>query len=60
MCSNVSDLKKASLFYVLVMAINLTQILIFRAVAPEAGDGCLHPYGDAAAGDLADAICRHP
>jgi membrane protease YdiL (CAAX protease family) len=37
MFSNLSDLKKASLYYVLVMAINLTQILIFRAVAPESG-----------------------
>lgn len=37
MLSNLSDLKKASYFYVLVMAINLTQVLIFRAVAPEAG-----------------------
>lgn len=37
MFSNLSDLKKAGLFYVLVMAINLTQVLIFRAVAPEAG-----------------------
>jgi membrane protease YdiL (CAAX protease family) len=35
--SNLSDLKKASYFYVFVMAINLTQILIFRAVAPESG-----------------------
>jgi membrane protease YdiL (CAAX protease family) len=34
--SNLSDLKKASLFYVLVMAINVTQVMIFRAVAPEA------------------------
>jgi len=37
MFSNLSDLKKASLFYVLVMAINVTQVLIFRAVAPKAG-----------------------
>jgi len=36
MFSNISDLKKASLFYVLVMAINVTQVLIFRAAAPEA------------------------
>ncbi|HRQ42549.1 MAG TPA: type II CAAX endopeptidase family protein [Chloroflexota bacterium] len=36
MFSNLSDLKKAGLFYVLVMALNVTQILIFRAAAPEA------------------------
>jgi membrane protease YdiL (CAAX protease family) len=36
MFSNLSDLKKAGFFYVVVMAINVTQILIFRAVAPEA------------------------
>ena len=36
MFTNMSDLKKAGLFYVLVMAINVTQVLIFRAVAPEA------------------------
>ena len=37
MFSNLSDIKKASLFYVLVMVINVTQIMIFRAVAPENG-----------------------
>lgn len=37
MFSNLSDLKKAGLFYALVMALNVTQILIFRAAAPEAG-----------------------
>lgn len=37
MISNLSDLKKTSLFFVLVMVINVTQILVFRAVAPEAG-----------------------
>ncbi len=36
MFSNLSNLKKAALFYVLVMALNVTQILIFRAAAPEA------------------------
>lgn len=36
MFSHLSDLKKAGLFYVLVMALNVTQILIFRAAAPEA------------------------
>jgi CAAX protease family protein len=36
MFPNISDFKKASLFYVLVMAINVTQVLIFRVVAPEA------------------------
>lgn len=36
MFSNLSDLKKACLFYVLVITINMTQILIFRAAAPEA------------------------
>lgn len=35
MFSHVSDLKKAGLFYALVMALNVTQILIFRALAPE-------------------------
>ena len=60
MFSNLSGLKKAGLFYVLVMTINVTQILIFRAVAPEAENRCLHPYGDAAAGDHTHDICRHP
>lgn len=36
MFSNLSALKKAGLFYVLVMALDVIQILIFRAVAPEA------------------------
>jgi membrane protease YdiL (CAAX protease family) len=36
MFSNLSDFKKAGLFYVLVMALNVTQILIFRVAAPEA------------------------
>ncbi|MFZ1399934.1 MAG: CPBP family intramembrane glutamic endopeptidase [Candidatus Promineifilaceae bacterium] len=36
MFSNLSDLKKAGLFYVLVMGLNVTQILIFRAAAPKA------------------------
>lgn len=35
MFSYLSDLKKAGLFFVLVMALNVVQILIFRAVAPE-------------------------
>ena len=37
MFANLSNTKKAGFFYVLVIAINVTQILIFRAVAPEAG-----------------------
>ncbi|MBK7896525.1 MAG: CPBP family intramembrane metalloprotease [Anaerolineaceae bacterium] len=36
MFSNLSDLKKAGLFYVLVMVLNVAQILIFRAAAPKA------------------------
>lgn len=39
MFSHLSDLKKAGLFYLLVMALNVTQILIFRAAAPEAEIG---------------------
>jgi membrane protease YdiL (CAAX protease family) len=36
MLSNLSNLKKAGLFYVLVMVLNVTQIVIFRAAAPKA------------------------
>jgi membrane protease YdiL (CAAX protease family) len=36
MFPNLSNLKKAGLFYVLVMVLNVTQILIFRAAAPKA------------------------
>jgi membrane protease YdiL (CAAX protease family) len=36
MFSNLSNLKKAGLFYVLVVVLNVTQILIFRAAAPKA------------------------
>ena len=35
MFSHLSDLKKAGLFFVLVMVLNVVQILIFRAAAPE-------------------------
>lgn len=37
MFSNLSDLKKAGLFYGLAMTLSLIVILLFRAVAPQAG-----------------------